>query len=74
MWAGEIFQGEGSGGEGEGSGGQRGGGKGRGKRGLGTLLSTPHVKNPVNLSKKYFFSIKLLHAHFQYVCNISAKC
>ena len=26
-------------------------------------------QNPVNLSK-LFFSIKLLHAHFQYVCNI----
>ena len=24
--------------------------------------------------KKYFFNIKLLHAHLQYVCNISAKC
>ena len=24
--------------------------------------------------KKYFFCIKLLHAHPQYVCNISSKC
>ena len=26
-------------------------------------------QNPVNV-KNYFFSIKLLHAHLQYVCNI----
>ena len=30
-------------------------------------------KNPVSLSTKLFFSIKLPHAHLQYVCNISAK-
>ena len=30
------------------------------------------VKNAVSL-KKYFFSIKLLHAHLQYICNIPAK-
>ena len=27
-------------------------------------------QNPVNLSKIFFFSINLLHAHLQYVCNI----
>ena len=27
-------------------------------------------QNPVNLSKIFFFSIKLPHAHLQYVCNI----
>ena len=31
------------------------------------------LKNPV-IVKKYFFSIKLLYAHLQYVCNIPAKC
>ena len=31
------------------------------------------VKNPAVCPKKYFFSIKLLHAHLQYVCNISEK-
>ena len=30
-------------------------------------------KNPVNC-QKIFFSIKLLHNHLHYVCNISAKC
>ena len=29
---------------------------------------------PCKFVKIHFFSIKLLHAHFQYVCNISAKC
>ena len=29
---------------------------------------------PCKFLKKYCFSIKLLHAHLQYVCNISAKC
>ena len=28
---------------------------------------------PCKFVKKYFFSIKLLHAHLQYVCNIPAK-
>ena len=27
----------------------------------------------LSVVNKYFFSIKLLHAHLQYVCNISAK-
>ena len=31
------------------------------------------LKNAVNLSKIFFFGIKLLHAHLQYVCNIHAK-
>ena len=31
------------------------------------------VKNSVNF-KLIFFSINLLYAHLQYVCNISAKC
>ena len=29
--------------------------------------------NAVNLSKLFFFIIKILHAHLQYVCNILAK-
>ena len=41
---------------------------------LGAVVKVAHVKNPVSLSKKYFFSIKLLHAYLQYVCNISTKC
>ena len=28
---------------------------------------------PCKFVKNYFFSIKLLHAHLQYVCNIPAK-
>ena len=32
-----------------------------------------YVQNVVNLSKIFFFGIKLLHAHLQYVCNIPAK-
>ena len=39
----------------------------------GQLSENGYVKNPVSLSKKYFFSIKH-HAHHQYVWNISAKC
>ena len=34
------------------------------------LLDTPCIL----FVKKYFFCIKLLHAHLQYVCNISSKC
>ena len=32
-----------------------------------------YVQNAVNLSKKFFLDIKLLHAHLQYVCSIPAK-
>ena len=32
------------------------------------------LKNPVNLSKNIFFSIALLQAYLQYVCNISTTC
>ena len=32
-----------------------------------------YVKNVVNLPKNIFFSIIILHAHLQYVCNMSAK-
>ena len=31
------------------------------------------LKNAVNLSKIYFFIIIILHAHLQYVWNMSAK-
>ena len=31
-------------------------------------------QKPCKFVKKYFFSIKLLHAHLQYICNIYAKC
>ena len=31
------------------------------------------VKKPCQLVKKYFFTIKLLHAYLQYVCNISTS-
>ena len=34
------------------------------------LLDTPSIL----FIKKYFSCIKLLHAHLQYVCNISSKC
>ena len=32
------------------------------------------VKNPVSLPKNIISCIKLLHAHHQFACNISAKC
>ena len=32
-----------------------------------------YVQNVVNLSKIFFFCIKLLHAHLPCVCNIPAK-
>ena len=35
--------------------------------------SPKKLKNAVNLSKNNFFSIIILHAHLQYVCNMSAK-
>ena len=37
---------------------------------VGKWLSQKHGQ----FVKKYFFSVKLLHAHLHYVCNISAKC
>ena len=37
---------------------------------LAVSTSYPHIL----FVKKYFFCIKLLHAHLQYVCNISSKC
>ena len=40
-----------------------------------SLQYTPAMcrSKPCKFVKKYFFIIKLLHAHLQYVCNIPAK-
>ena len=40
---------------------------------LGAVIIKWLSKKPCKFVKKYFFCIKLLHAHLQYVCNISSK-
>ena len=40
---------------------------------LGAVMEKWLSKKPCKFVKKYFFCIKLLHAHLHYVCNIAEK-